>query len=54
MLTTVVFVGMMLSSLFWGKLSDKFGRRPSLLLSGTFLFFYGILSAIAPNYQWVK
>ena len=54
LLTTVVFVGMMVSSLFWGMLSDKFGRRQALLLSGTFLFLYGLLSAFSPNYQWVR
>ena len=33
-LTTVVFVGMMFSSAFWGQVSDKYGRRRALLLSG--------------------
>lgn len=28
MVTTVVFLGMMLSSTFWGSLSDKYGRKP--------------------------
>lgn len=53
LLTTVVFVGMMLSSPFWGKVSDKYGRRAALLLSGGFLFFYGLLSAFSPNYHWI-
>ena len=26
-ITTVVFLGMMLSSPFWGKFSDKYGRK---------------------------
>lgn len=26
--TTVVFLGMMLSSTFWGQLSDRYGRKP--------------------------
>ena len=34
LLTTVVFIGMMFSSTFWGYFSDKFGRRQALLLSG--------------------
>ncbi|XP_059099385.1 putative transporter svop-1 [Tigriopus californicus] len=53
LLTTVVFGGMMLSSLFWGKFSDKYGRRQALLLSSFFIFFYGVLSAMAPNFYWV-
>lgn len=28
MVTTIVFLGMMLSSTFWGSLSDKYGRKP--------------------------
>lgn len=26
--TTIVFVGMMLSSTFWGQFSDRYGRKP--------------------------
>ena len=52
-LTTVVFAGMMLSSAFWGKVSDKFGRRKALLISSFYLFFYGFLSAFAKNYTWI-
>ena len=52
-LTTIVFVGMMTSSALWGKLSDKCGRRQALLLSSFFLFFYGLLSAFAPSYNWM-
>lgn len=32
LVTTVVFLGMMLSSTFWGKLSDRYGRKPVCLL----------------------
>lgn len=28
LVTTVVFLGMMLSSTFWGHLSDRYGRKP--------------------------
>lgn len=28
LVTTVVFFGMMVSSTFWGKLSDRYGRKP--------------------------
>lgn len=31
--TTIVFLGMMLSSTFWGQLSDRYGRKPVTHLS---------------------
>lgn len=35
LVTTVVFLGMMLSSTFWGHLSDRYGRKPvSMMMSG--------------------
>jgi len=52
-LTTIVFIGMMISSAFWGKLSDRFGRKRALIISGIFLFFYGFLSTFAPSYGWI-
>jgi len=52
-ITTIVFLGMMLSSPFWGKFSDKYGRKTTLVLSGSFLFFYGFLSSFAPTYVWL-
>ncbi|XP_017784230.1 PREDICTED: synaptic vesicle 2-related protein [Nicrophorus vespilloides] len=51
--TTVVFLGMMLSSTFWGNLSDRYGRKHALSLCAVLLFYYGLLSAIAPSFMWV-
>ncbi|EEB12522.1 sugar transporter, putative [Pediculus humanus corporis] len=51
--TTVVFLGMMLSSTFWGNLSDKYGRKTALTLCAYLLFWYGLLSAASPNYIWL-
>ncbi|XP_067015132.1 synaptic vesicle 2-related protein [Anabrus simplex] len=51
--TTVVFLGMMLSSTFWGNLSDRYGRKQALTLCAVLLFYYGLLSALAPNYLWL-
>lgn len=51
--TTVVFLGMMLSSTFWGNLSDRYGRKSALTLCSVLLFYYGVLSSIAPSYMWV-
>ncbi|KAL7303660.1 hypothetical protein TKK_0003805 [Trichogramma kaykai] len=51
--TTVVFLGMMLSSSFWNNLSDRYGRKQSLTLCGALLFYYGFLSSFAPNFLWI-
>jgi len=52
-LTTIVFIGMMISSAFWGQISDRFGRKQALIISGIFLFFYGFLSTFSPSYPWI-
>jgi len=52
-LTTVVFIGMMFSSAFWGQVSDKYGRRRALLLSAIYLFVYGFLSSFSTSYGWI-
>ncbi|CAH1111271.1 unnamed protein product [Psylliodes chrysocephalus] len=51
--TTVVFLGMMLSSTFWGNLSDRYGRKHALKLCAILLFYYGLLSSVAPSFMWI-
>ncbi|KDR17464.1 synaptic vesicle 2-related protein [Zootermopsis nevadensis] len=51
--TTIVFLGMMLSSTFWGNLSDRYGRKQALTLCAVLLFCYGLLSSLAPNFLWI-
>ncbi|KAF7283998.1 synaptic vesicle 2-related protein [Rhynchophorus ferrugineus] len=51
--TTIVFLGMMLSSTFWGNLSDRYGRKHALSLCAVLLFYYGLLSSIAPSFLWM-
>lgn len=48
-----VFFGMMVSSPFWGDLSDKYGRRLALWVSVGLLFFYGTVSSFSPGYLWL-
>lgn len=40
---TIFLFGLALGTLFWGKISDKFGRRPALL-SGLILYSIGCIS----------
>ncbi|XP_061933833.1 synaptic vesicle 2-related protein isoform X2 [Apis cerana] len=51
--TTVVFLGMMLSSTFWSSLSDRYGSKQSLTLCAILLVYYAFLSAFAPNFLWI-
>lgn len=51
--TTVVFLGMMLSSTFWSNLSDRYGSKQSLTLCAILLLYYALLSAFAPNFLWI-
>ena len=48
-----LYIGMMFSSTFWGHVSDKYGRRRALLLSGIYLFVYGLLSSFSTSYEWI-
>ena len=43
-------VGVMLGSMIFGGLSDKFGRRPIFFLSLVIQLVGGILVAVAPEY----
>jgi MFS family permease len=53
LITTFVFCGMGLSSPFWGKLCDTYGRKTSLILSTFFLFYFGALSTFSPIFIWL-
>ncbi|XP_035523979.1 synaptic vesicle 2-related protein-like [Morone saxatilis] len=52
-LTSVVFVGMGISSPVWGNISDKYGRRVGLTICMCWTLYYGLLSAFAPVYGWL-
>ena len=44
------FVGMAAGALFWGYVSDHFGRKISFALTVWLTFIGGLLSAFSPNY----
>ncbi|KAJ1412267.1 major facilitator superfamily domain-containing protein [Ochromonadaceae sp. CCMP2298] len=50
-ITSMVFVGIVLGSLFWGQFADRHGRRATFLASMSLVTVGGFLSAVAPNYQ---
>ncbi|CAO2824577.1 unnamed protein product [Amaranthus hypochondriacus] len=50
MITSVVFVGMLIGSYSWGIVSDKFGRRNGFFITAIFTSTAGLCSALAPNY----
>lgn len=47
--TTVVFLGMMVGSVLWGYVSDRYGRRFGFLATTFFTFVFGFASAFSPN-----
>lgn len=53
LITTVVFIGMMLSSSMWGNICDQFGRRTGLIMCVVFTFYMGLLSSFSPNFIWI-
>ncbi|XP_004522741.1 synaptic vesicle 2-related protein isoform X3 [Ceratitis capitata] len=53
LLTTIVFLGMMISPTFWSQLSDRYGRKSALTFCGVLLVLYGLLSSVAPNFTWL-
>ncbi|XP_041816100.1 synaptic vesicle 2-related protein [Chelmon rostratus] len=53
LITSVVFVGMGLSSPIWGNVSDKYGRRVGLMICMCWTLYYGLLSSFSPVYGWL-
>ncbi|GFY06947.1 synaptic vesicle 2-related protein [Trichonephila clavipes] len=53
LLTSIVFVGIMVGSPVFGILADIYGRKKSIAGSLALLFVFGAVSAAAPSYQWM-
>jgi len=47
---SALFLGMLLGAIFWGRMSDAFGRRRVFLLTIFNTFLFGSISAAAPSY----
>ncbi|KAJ3693481.1 hypothetical protein LUZ60_008961 [Juncus effusus] len=50
LITSVVFLGMLIGAYSWGIVSDTYGRRQGFLFTAIVTSFSGLLSAFAPNY----
>jgi len=50
MITSFVFVGMLIGAYSWGVVSDNYGRRKGFLFTAIVTSGAGFLSAFAPNY----
>ena len=50
MLGSSSFIGMAAGAVFWGYVSDRFGRQISFSLTVWMTFIGGFLSAFSPNY----
>src|SRR5690606_17345431 len=50
---SVYLLGFAVMSLFWGTLSDSFGRRPVIMASLVLFAIGSIGSALAPSYGWL-
>ncbi|XP_063726610.1 synaptic vesicle glycoprotein 2C-like isoform X3 [Symsagittifera roscoffensis] len=51
-LSSIVFVGMMIGGYFWGYLADINGRRQVLMVSLTFNAVCAIISSLCQTYWW--
>ncbi|XP_075248752.1 synaptic vesicle glycoprotein 2C-like isoform X2 [Convolutriloba macropyga] len=51
-LSSIVFVGMMIGGYLWGFLADKNGRRQVLMTSLTVNAFFAIVSSLCQTYWW--
>jgi MFS family permease len=52
-LSGVVFAGIVIGSIFWGWLADKYGRRPAYIYSCMLVTFGGMLSSVASTFEWL-
>lgn len=50
LITTAVALGMLAGATSWGILADRFGRKKIFIISTSFTFSFGLVSAAAPNY----
>lgn len=52
-IASVVFVGILIGSFFWGKAADRYGRKNSFLVACILMTVAGFASGASPNYIWL-
>ncbi|KAL9981716.1 hypothetical protein ACROYT_G010458 [Oculina patagonica] len=52
-ITTIVFLGMAVGCPFWGWLSDNLGRKSMIIISASWLGYFGLISSFSPHYFWI-
>ena len=52
-ITSVVFVGIVVGTMFWGMFADKYGRKLTYFISCGLIVGGGFLSGASPSYQWL-
>ncbi len=52
LLSTAIFLGMLVGAVFWGRLSDRIGRRAGFVLTIAIDSLFGLASAFAPGFGW--
>ncbi|QUN31291.1 MFS transporter [Cupriavidus sp. KK10] len=50
---TMFFVGMLIGAFVFGRLADRIGRRPVLMMAVVIDAICGVASAFAPDFQWL-
>lgn len=53
LLTSAVFVGLMIGSIVWGVVADSYGRRMGFFATSVFCLVFGLGSAFAPSFYWL-
>ncbi|KAJ7387292.1 hypothetical protein OS493_004269 [Desmophyllum pertusum] len=49
----IVFLGMAIGSPLWGWLSDNLGRKNMIIISASWLGYFGFISSFSPHYMWI-
>ena len=52
-ITTVVFIGSLISATLWGWFVDQYGRRRGMFVQIVFLTYFGFLSSLSTSYGWL-
>jgi len=52
-ITSLVFGGELIGSLFWGQIADRFGRKVAYIIACCLISIGGFLSGVSPSYEWL-